>query len=717
VTYPRCLFACALLAAGSASLVASGPSFWTVATTADLLKGTSDGVLIDRTGAVTPGRKLTNRLTSAPAQIWSLASSPDGTLWAGTGGDGRLIKIRPGQPEETAFDTGETNVFAIAVAGSRVYAASGPDGKVYVIDGNAPPRVFFDPAEKYIWALAVDADNRVWVGTGSPAVIYRVNSDGTNQVIYRPPAAHVVTLLRDASGRMLAGTEAPGRLYRFDADAHPSVLLDAGPSELHAIVNGPNGAIYAAALNRGDDSSGGGGEVSSVGAAISVPSQPPNVTPPPSPSSSGQRSTIYKIDASGAWESFWESPDLIYDIALQRDGSLLVASGPEGRLYTVQSDRQVSLYTGVDAEQITRLIMPASGGAAVMATANPGRVIAIGPEAQSPATYVSPVRDTKSASTWGTIRWEATGDVKLFTRSGNTEKPDETWSPWVGPYAGANGASMTSPPARFLQWKAVLESDGKAAAPRLTSVTAAYLPRNSRPSVSSITVYPSGLVFQRPFSSDDSAIAGLDDAVADARRPPPADSTTPPPTPSPTTGRRMFQKGLQTIAWKAEDTDGDRLSYHLAYRREGESSWHDLKTDLNDPIFVWDTSALPDGRYVLRVVASDDATNTPERQLDGSRESDPIDIDNTPPTMTTETSGQGATARLVVRVHDAYSPIEKVEYSLGGEPWRLIYPVDGLADSPDERYEIPLTSASDASRIVIRAIDSMQNAASQSAGR
>jgi sugar lactone lactonase YvrE len=717
VTYPRSLFACALLAAGSASLAASGPSFWTVATIADLLKGTSDGVLIDRTGAVTPGRKLTNRLTSAPAQIWSLAAAADGTLWAGTGGDGRLIRIRPGQPEETAFDTDETNVFAIAVAGNRVYAASGPDGKVYVIDGSAPARVFFDPTEKYIWALAVDAENRVWVGAGSPAVIYRVSPDGTNQVVYRPPAAHVVTLLRDASGRMLAGTEAPGRLYRFDTDAHPSVLLDAGQSELHAIINGPNGAIYAAALNRADDPSSGGGEVSSVVAAIGVPSQPPNVTPPlPSPSS-GQRSTIYRIDASGAWESFWESPDLIYDIALQRDGSLLVASGPEGRLYTVQSDRQVSLYTGVDAQQITRLITPASGGAAVMATANPGRVIAIGPEAQSPATYVSPVRDTKSASTWGTIRWEATGDVKIFTRSGNTEKPDETWSAWAGPYADANGASMTSPPARFLQWKAVLASDAKAAAPRLTSVTAAYLPRNSRPSVSSITVYPAGVVFQRPFTSDDTAIAGLDDAVADARRPPPGDAPTPPSIPPPTTGRRMFQKGLQTIAWKAEDTDGDRLSYHLAYRREGESSWHDLKADLNDPIFVWDTTALPDGRYILRVVASDDATNTPERQLDGSRESDPIDIDNTPPTMTTEISGQGATARLVVRVHDAYSPIQKVEYSLGGEAWRLIYPVDGLADSPDERYEIPLTAASDASRIVIRAIDTMQNAASQSAGR
>src|SRR5438876_6907796 len=149
----RVVLVAGLLAAIGAILRASGPTFWVVGTTGELLKGTSDGVLVDRNGTLTAGPKLTNALTSAPAQIWSLAAAPDGTLWAGTGGDGRLIRIRPGQREETVFDADENNVFAIVVSGTRVYAATGPDGKVYVIDGNTPARVFFDPAEKYIWAL------------------------------------------------------------------------------------------------------------------------------------------------------------------------------------------------------------------------------------------------------------------------------------------------------------------------------------------------------------------------------------------------------------------------------------------------------------------------------------------------------------------------------------------------------------------------------------
>ena len=705
----RILPAAALVAAVVSLVHASGPTFWVVGTASDLLKGTSDGVLIDRNGTITAGPRLTNLLTTSPAQIWSLAAEADGTLWAGTGSAGRVIRIRAGH-EETIFDSDESHVFAIAVAGTRVYAATSPDGKIYVIDAGGPARPFFDPSEKYIWALAVDGSGRLWVGAGNPAVIYRVDANGAGQVVYRPPAAHVVSLARDASGRMLAGTESPGRLYRFDANDRPFVLLDSGLAELRAIAVGATGTIFAAALNRSDDATG-AAESSAVASAMVTTSPPAGGAPTSSATSTapGRRSVIFRIDPTGSWESYWESPDLIYDIAMQSDGGLLVATGPEGRLYIVQPDRQVFLYTGVDAKQITRLVTPPGGALSVMATANPGRVISMGSARQSPATYVSPVRDTKSAATWGTIRWEAAGPIVLYTRSGNTDRPDDSWSDWAGPYAHKTGDAIQSPSARFLQWKAVLTPGATSPAPELTSVTAAYLTRNARPIVTSITVHPPGVVFQRSFAGEDGAIAGLDDATADARRPPGGDPNGPP---APPLGRRMFQKGLQTIAWKGEDADGDRLSYTLLYRREGETTWHTLKSGLTDSLFVWDTTSVADGRYIVKVVASDEATNTPDRALTGDHESDPIDVDNTPPVITTEVSRAPGAARLIVHVHDAHSAIQKVEYSLGGGPWRLIYPVDGVADSPDEQYEISLANESDAGRIVIRATDALQNVAS-----
>jgi hypothetical protein len=695
----------AVLLAGASALAASGPVFWTLATPADLLKGTSSGVIVGLDGAMTAGPQMTNRLTSTPSQVWSLAAATDGSLWAGTGGDGRLIRIRSGQTEETVFTAEEKNIFAVATSGTRVYFATGPDGRVYVIDGTAAPRVFFDPAEKYVWALAVDASGRLWVGAGNPAVIYRVDANGTSQIVYRPSAAHVVSLARDPQGRMLAGTESPGRLYRFDANDRPFVLLDSGVTELRAISVSPGGTVFAAAVARGDDAGASGGEAASVAIVTAAPPAPGAATPA---ASTSRRSIVYRIEPSGTWESFWETGDVIYDVSAVAESGVVAASGPDGRLYRIDRNRQVQLLGGVDAKQITRLAGEprADGVPPALATANPGRVIASTAAVQTPASYTSPVRDTKTVSTWGLVRWEATGTVTIATRSGNTEVPDDSWSEWSAAYTRREGESVSSPPARFLQWKAVLTQGTPA--PRLTSVTVAYLPRNARPSVTSVTTYPPGVVFQKPFSSEDGAIAGLDDATADARRAPGDPGPNPPPP-----GRRMFQKGLQTLAWKAEDADGDHLSYALQYRREGESVWHDLRSGLSDAIFVWDTTSVADGRYVIKVLATDGPSNAADRALVGERDSDPIEIDNTPPVITAEIIRQGAAVRLGVRVHDARSAIQKVEYSLGGGAWQLVSPVDGLADSPDERYEIPLANEGDAARIMIRATDALQNVAAQ----
>jgi hypothetical protein len=699
----------AVAAAMTAGATASGPAFWTVATAAEFLRGRSEGVYVGLDGTLTAANQLTNRLSSTPPQIWSVAVGADGVIWAGTGADGKLLRVRPGQPEDTFFDSSETNVFAVAAGGNRVYAATGPDGKVYVSEAGAAPRPFFDPEEKYIWALSVDTNGQLWVGAGSPAVIYRVATDGVGTVAYKPPAAHVVVLSRDASGRLLAGTESPGRLYRLDSGDRPFVLLDSGLTELRAITLGSGGEIFAAAVARGDGGAPSGGETTSV--AVTLP-PPPDASPGESSGSTppARRSVVYRIDSTGAWETMAETADVIYDLLATTDGGVLAASGPEGRLYRISARREVSLHTGVDAKQITRF---ATGTAAapVFATANPGRVMSTGTAMQSPASFLSPVRDTKTVATWGIIRWEAAGSVELFSRSGNTDKPDDSWSDWSGPYRRREGETVASPAARFLQWKAVFTPAGGTGT-RLTSVTVAYLPRNGRPSIGSLTAHPPGVVFQRPFSAEDGAIAGLDEVIAEARRPP-GDSGPPPPPP----GRRMFQKGLQTIVWKAEDPDRDQLTYALQFRREGDTTWQDLRRGLLDEIFVWDTTSAADGRYTIRLIASDETSNTTGRLLTDERESDPIVVDNTAPVVTTEVTRSGNTARIVVRVRDAQSPIQKVEYSIGGGTWRVVYPVDGLADSPDERYEIALTNEADAARVVVRATDLLQNVTSQAVGR
>ena len=710
---PRRLFLAALFAASlSLTGAASGPMFWTVASPAEFLKGTSDGIFVSLEGVLSPGPAFANRLTSTPAQIWSVTESADGTIWAGTGGDGKLLRLRGSQPEETAFDADEPNIFAVASSGNRVYAASSPDGRIYVIEGNAPARPFFDPEEKYIWALAVDAGGRLWVGAGNPAVIYRVEANGTGKAIYKPAAAHVVSLVRDAQGRMLAGTESPGRLYRIGADDRPFALLDSGLTEIRAVATAADGTTYAAAVTRGDDSTPAAADQPAVITSIATMTAAPatsTTSTAATTSSPGRRSILYRIESSGAWEAVWESQDTIYDLAAGDDGRVVIATGPEGRMYRLEPGREVLLLTGVDAKQITRFAgAPKGTRVPAFATANPGRVMATA-SGDTPASFVSNVKDTKSLATWGLVRWEGSG-VTLSTRSGNTEKPDDSWSEWSAPLSRREGEAIQSPAARFLQWRATFNRSAQSS--KLTSVTAAYLPRNTRPVVSTLTVHPPGVVFQRPFSSEDGAIAGLDEATAEARRPPGGDSP-----PSATPGRRMYQKGLQTFVWKAEDADGDRLVYSVQYRREGETAWRDLKSGLTDALFVWDTTSVADGRYLIRIRATDSPTNSAERVLSGDRESDPFEIDNTPPQLTIESSRQGNSTRLTVRVRDTQSPILKLEYSTAGGNWQVAYPVDGLSDSLDERYEITLAGDVALANVVLRVTDVLQNVASAIAGR
>ena len=295
--------------------------------------------------------------------------------------------------------------------------------------------------------------------------------------------------------------------------------------------------------------------------------------------------------------------------------------------------------------------------------------------------------------------------VEIFTRSGNTRTPDEAWSEWSAPYANAEGSPITSPKARYLQWRAVLTGTGSAA-PALTSVSSAYLPRNIRPQVVSITVHPPGVVFQKPFSSGETEIAGLDEDAQERR----AGNQAAGGGGAPALGRRIFQKGLQTFAWKAEDDNNDELSYDVFYRREGDTTWRLLKSDLRDTLLVWDTSSVPNGTYVLKVLASDRRANPAETALGGELESSSFDIDNVAPPCRSARSA--ATARASSSPSRCATPIRRCHASntrstrSAGRPRSR-----ATASSTRGRSRSRCGSSADAAgrTLVIRATDALGN--------
>jgi hypothetical protein len=244
--------------------------------------------------------------------------------------------------------------------------------------------------------------------------------------------------------------------------------------------------------------------------------------------------------------------------------------------------------------------------------------------------------------------------------------------------------------------------------PYLTSVTAAYLPRNLRPRVTSITIHPPGTVFQRPFPVDPE-IAGFEGDLPDRRAAAAGQSASS----SLSLGRRTYQKGLLTIVWRAEDDNRDDLAYDVLYRREGETAWKPLKRGMSEAILVWDTSSVPNGRYFVRVVASDAPSNSPTTALTGAMESTSFDIDNTPPTIAvTSVRREGSRVIIAFDVRDADSAVQKADYSLDGDRWQTIYPRDGIADSRFEQFELALDGDAGARGVILRATDALGNVAS-----
>jgi YD repeat-containing protein len=741
LTRIRVAAVCLALVATPLIISASSPTFWTVATQADFLKGDVENLSIDSDGRVTLGPAAAQITETSAPFIWTVLAGSDGTLWAGTGNEGRVLRVARDGKSSTLFDAPEMEVHAIAQAPrGALYVGTSPNGKIYRVTPDGTSTTFFDPDDKYIWALASQPDGTLFAATGEKGVIYRITPDGKGSVFYKTNTTNVVALTLDSAGNLLAGTESPGRIYRIARDGKAFVLLDSPFKEIHALRVAQDGAIYAAAFSGqpgGEDratpqltppqESQPRAPVPSVSAEITAITVVDAGSPAQAPAGASRetrahnaKGAIYRIRPDGLWDTVWEATDdWPFDLLIEPGGALLVGTGKEGKLFRLSGDpARATLLARAPARQITALTRDSSGRV-IGVTSNPGKIFALSPTRAATGTYESDVRDAGTVATWGEIRWRATsspGALELYTRSGNTATPDETWSAWSKPYTSPAGERITSPNARYLQWRALFKSAKDSQdSPVLTSVTTAFLPRNLRPVVSSITVHPPGTVFQRPFSTGELEIAGFEENTSDGRTPAQQNQSgatgTPVLPPAPALGRKVYQKGLQTFVWKAEDENDDRLQYDIVYRREGETSWKPLRRGLWDPIFVWDTTSVPDGTYYVKITASDAPSNSPATALVGEAESTSFDVDNTPPVIQIQNAartGDKATVRFVVR--DEQSAVQRVEYSLDASRWRVAYPVDGIPDSRREEFEVTVDEAA-ARSLIIRATDAMNNVA------
>ena len=196
-------------------------------------------------------------------------------------------------------------------------------------------------------------------------------------------------------------------------------------------------------------------------------------------------SEIYRIAPDGSPRRIWASrEDLVYALAFDSGGRLLAGTGNRGHVFAITGeDRFVDLLKA-SATQVTAFGKAPAGGLYV-STSNLGKVFLLGGSGESEGSYESDVFDAKVFSRWGRAELRGTGQVQLFARSGNVDNPDRNWSPWQ-PVDLLKDPVLNVPPARFIQWKAVLHAG--TIAPSVDSVLLNYLPKNVAPDFDDVTV-------------------------------------------------------------------------------------------------------------------------------------------------------------------------------------------------------------------------------------
>jgi len=708
----------------SMAALAVTPQFWGNFTQEDLLKGNLDHVSLTPDGKLSLAPAYDLVFDTGQTCVFSMVRDRAGNLYVGTGDEGKVFKIDPQGKGSLYFQSKELDVFTMALdASDTLYVGTSPDGRVYKVSGPNQSTEFCNPESKYIWSMAFDNAGNLYVATGTSGIIYKVDKSGKKSTFYTCSDTNVVCLRHESNDNLLAGTSPNGLIIEITPEGRGFTLMDTLLEEVHALAVDRFGTIYAVASSSKGALAPSKPTIPSVKtpaiatatvtieSALGVAERPRDTKEVTAPGgqkeSSRAKSAVYTITRDGNKETIYSSSEqMAYDAVVRGDGSLLVATGPKGRLLSIDAAKQVTVVTDSPEEDSARLL--SAGDITYVGDCNQGRVYKLHVQKASSGTFESRALDARIVSSWGKISWHIANPggstIEISTRTGNTDKADNSWSDWSAPYA-SSGLQITSPRARYLQWRASFKA-GSNSTEILDRVQIAYLQQNLRPQVTSIEVLPYGIELQKQPSL---AVGGIT-LVMPATTPDGRSLNSPrergrerPPLPP----RQVLQPGAQSFMWKATDENEDTLEYSLYFRGEGESDWKLLEKKLADTFYTLNTGSLPDGTYRLKVVASDAPSNPYDKFLTGELVSAPFVIASASPQVEitgSKVNGKRVEAEFRARVVTGY--VATAEFSIDGGEWYLVFPVDGIADSAEEAYRITTPELSAGEHLIgIRASD------------
>jgi hypothetical protein len=617
-------------AAGEAAKV----KVWHQHTAASFDKAKFSKAVVSSDGVLTLSRQLKPLANPGATNVWALAETPGGVLYAATGDEGKVFRVE-GDACKEVYAGKDSQVLSLAAADDgTVYAGTGPGGKIIKLDANGKAEVVADGLDAYVWALAYDPEAKaLYAGTGPKGKIYKIDAKGRQAVFYTAKQEHILCLALGAKGTLYAGTDKGGLVYRIAPDGKGFVVFHAHQTEVRSLL------VLGDVVFAGTSA-----PVSRKSSSFPPPSKPGEMGPPGP--ASGENS-LYRIAADGTAREILRDKTMMLSLARSGAGRLLVGTGMQGQLFEVdwatKVRREIARLDGSTVHAILRR----KDGSVVLGTGDPGKLFVLEKDYAESGTVVSEVLDAKMPARWGAMTWKCdapSGTVSVAVRSGNVADPDETWSAWSAAQTDPAAAKAQAPVARYLQYRVTLTTKDPGRTPACQDFTLRYQTVNQAPEVTSLDV-------------------------------PDLDATN------------LDNPKKLKIKWSASDPNDDELTYSLYFRKDGWKDWVLLEENLEKKEYEWDTTGVPSGMYQVKVVATDRKDNAPEDCLSAERVSARVPVSHTPPAVTLKLEGiDDGRAVLAASATAALVRLTEASFAVNGKKWANVFPTDGLFDSKSEQF-------------------------------
>src|SRR5882757_11520579 len=258
----------------------------------------------------------------------------------------------------------------------------------------------FATPSTYIWAIASDSSGVVYAASGAPARVYRVASDGTASIIFEAKELQVQSVIAAKPGVLYAATNPDGKIYKLEHKPGTAKTTDTKAKADATLPTDPNWSA-----------------------------------------------TVF----------FDPGTRYVWDLALDANGNLFVATGDGGQILKVTPSGEHSVFFKSDENHIRKLAFDNKGNL-IAGSGGSGLVYRITPSGEAFVLYSAAKREITALAVdeQGNIFAAGVGEKRGASQfsgsfSSNPVITTITGSSTLGgqPSAVIGGAASTSPPAHF----------------------------------------------------------------------------------------------------------------------------------------------------------------------------------------------------------------------------------------------------------------------------